>query len=158
VTKFAWDEGKVPASSLRVKNMNYKKLLKVLKNSKQVYREDYVKKIFRSAHYDIGLFEEQLNEFNSTLSGGDSETAKSYMDRTILAQVIDDASILLEIVKDSPCLSTEENKAIEKMIFTLDEMSDKIEVLEEVKALADMSEQEGFATTSQRKDKIYANV
>ncbi|MDI3486744.1 MAG: hypothetical protein PWQ51_1481 [Methanolobus sp.] len=149
---------KVPAYSPRVKNMNYKKLLKVLKNSKQVYREDYVKKIFRSAHYDIGLFEEQLNEFNSTLSGGDSEAAKSYMDRTILAQVIDDASILLEIVKDSPCLNTEENKAIEEMIFTLDEMSDKIEVLEEVKALADMSEQEGFAATSQRKDRIYANV
>jgi hypothetical protein len=144
--------------ALRVKHMNYKKLLKVLKNSKQVYREDYVKKIFRSAHYDIGLFEEQLSEFNSTLSGSDSEAAKSYMDRTILAQVIDDASILLEIVKDSPCLSTDENKAIEEMIFTLDEMSDKIEVMEEVKALADMSEQEGFPATSHRKDRIYANV
>ena len=44
------------------------------------------------------------------------------------------------------------------MIFTLDEMSDKVEVLEEVKALADMSDQEGFTTTSQRKDRIYANV
>ncbi|WMW24330.1 hypothetical protein RE474_09520 [Methanolobus sediminis] len=138
--------------------MDHKKLLKVLKNSKQVYREDYVKKIFRSAHYDVGLFEEQLNEFNSTLSGSDSEKAKSYMDRTILAQVIDDASILLEIVKDSPCLSTDENKAIEEMIYTLDEMSNKIEVLEEVKALADMTEQEGFVPTSQRKDRIYANV
>ncbi|MEZ5334896.1 MAG: hypothetical protein R2741_06510 [Methanolobus sp.] len=138
--------------------MNYKKLLKVLKNSKQVYREDYVKKIFRSAHYDIGMFEEQLNEFNETLSGKDSEIAKSYMDRTILAQVIDDASILLEIVKGSSCLSSEQNEEIKEMIFKLDEMSEQIEVLEEVKTLADMSDQEGFTSPSHRKDRIYANV
>ncbi|WP_292471528.1 hypothetical protein [Methanolobus sp.] len=138
--------------------MDYKKLLKVLKNSKQVYREDYVKKIFRSAHYDMGVFEQQLNQFNETLSGKDSELAKSYMDRTILAQVIDDASILLEIVKGSSCLTGEQNEAIKEMIFKLDEMGDKIEVIEEVKALADMTEQEGFATTSHRKNKIYANV
>ncbi|WP_340819108.1 hypothetical protein [Methanolobus sp. WCC4] len=137
--------------------MDHKKLLKVLKNSKQVYREDYVKKIFRSAHYDIGVFEEQLNDFNETLSGSDSELAKSYMDRTILAQVIDDASILLEIVKDSPGLDEEQNRTIEEMIFKLDEMSDKIEVIDEVKALADMSDQEGFTSPS-KKDRIYANV
>jgi hypothetical protein len=128
--------------------MDYKKLLKVLKNSKQVYREDYVKKIFRSAHYDIGLFEEQLNEFNETLKGRDSDIAKSYMDRTILAQVIDDASILLEIVKDSPCLSSEQNEVIMEMIFKLDEMSDQVEVLEEVNT----------GKSLHRKDRIYANV
>jgi hypothetical protein len=139
--------------------MDYKKLLKVLKNSKQVYREDYVKKIFRSAHYDIGLFEEQLNEFNETLKGRDSDIAKSYMDRTILAQVIDDASILLEIVKDSPCLSSEQNEAVMEMIFKLDEMSDQVEVLEEVKTLADMSEQgDNTGKSLHRKDRIYANV
>ncbi len=138
--------------------MDYKKLLKVLKNSKQVYREDYVKKIFRSAHYDIGLFEEQLTEFNESLTSGDSEAAKSYMDRTILAQVLDDASILLEIVKDSPCLDTEQNESIRDMILKLDEMSEKIEVLEEIKTLADMSEQEEYTRSSHRKDRIYANV
>ncbi|MDG6242778.1 MAG: hypothetical protein QCH31_00085 [Methanolobus sp.] len=139
--------------------MDYKKLLKVLKNSKQVYREDYIKKIFRSSHYDIGLFEEQLNEFNETLKGRDSEIAKSYMDRTILAQVIDDASILLEIVKDSSCLSSEQNEVIVEMIFKLDEMSDEIEVLEEVKTLADMSEQGNNRGKSlHSKDKVYANV
>ncbi|WP_319508468.1 hypothetical protein [uncultured Methanolobus sp.] len=138
--------------------MDYKKLLKVLKNSKQVYREDYIKKIFRSAHYDIGLFDEQLNEFNETLKGKDSELAKEYMDRTILTQVIDDASILLEIVKDSPCLTTEQNENITQMIVDLEEMSTNIEVLEEIKTLADMSEQEGFSTSSHRKDRIYANV
>lgn len=138
--------------------MDYKKLLRVLKNAKHVYREDYVKKIFRSAHYDIGVFEEQLNEFNETLSGKDSEIAKSYMDRTILAQVIDDASILLEIVKGNQTLSSEQNKEIENMIFKLDEMSAQIEVLEKVKTLADMSEQEGFTSSSHRKDRIYANV
>ncbi len=137
--------------------MDYKKLLKVLKNSKQVYREDYVRKIFRSAHYDIGLFEEQLNEFNETLSGKDSEIAKSYMDRTILAQVLDDASILLEIVKDSPCLDSEQNETVKEMIFKLDDMSEKIEVLDEIKTLADMSDQDDF-NKSARKDKIYANV
>ncbi|SFM88519.1 hypothetical protein [Methanolobus profundi] len=138
--------------------MDYKKLLKVLKNSKQVYREDYVKKIFRSAHYDIGMFEEQLNEFNDTLTGEDSDLAKSYMDRTILAQVIDDASILLEIVKGSSGLTTEQNEMVEEMIFKLDEMSEKIEVIEEVKALADMSEQEGFTSPTHSKDRVYANV
>jgi hypothetical protein len=138
--------------------MDYKKLLKVLKNSKQVYREDYIKKIFRSAHYDIGLFDEQLNEFNETLKGKDSELAREYMDRTILTQVIDDASILLEIVKDSPCLTTEQNENITRMIVDLEEMSMNIEVLEEIKTLADMSEQEGFSTSSHRKDRIYANV
>ena len=138
--------------------MDYKKLLKVLKNSKHVYREDYIKKIFRSAHYDIGLFDEQLNEFNETLEGRDSELAKEYMDRTILTQVIDDASILLEIVKDSPRLTTEQNENITKMIYDLEEMSTNIEVLEEIKALADMSTQEGFAGPTHRKDRIYANV
>lgn len=138
--------------------MDYKKLLKVLKNSKQVYREDYIKKIFRSAHYDVGLFEDQLNEFNETLKGSESELAKSYMDRTILAQVIDDASILLEIVKDSPGLTEEQNGSVEEMIFRLDEMSDKIEVLEEVKTLADMSEQEGFSKSRNKNDRVYANV
>jgi hypothetical protein len=138
--------------------MDYKKLLKVLRNSKLVYREDYVKKIFRSAHYDVGLFEEQLNEFNETLKGSDSEIAKEYMDRTILAQIIDDSSILLEIVKGSSCLNHDQNETIEEMIFKLDEMSAQIEVLEEVKALADMSEQEGFPTSAQRKDRMYANV
>ncbi|WP_207205262.1 hypothetical protein [Methanolobus psychrotolerans] len=141
--------------------MDYKKLLRVLKNSKQVYREDYVKKIFRSAHYDVGLFEEQLNEFNESLTGKDSELAKEYMDRTILAQVIDDASILLEIVKDSHCLTSEQNESIIEMIFKLDDMSEHIEVLEKVKTLADMSDQKGFNTqtnSSQRKDRIYANV
>lgn len=138
--------------------MDYKKLLKVLKNSKQVYREDYIKKIFRSAHYDVGLFEDQLNEFNETLKGSESELAKSYMDRTILAQVIDDASILLEIVKDSPGLTEEQNGSVEEMIFKLDEMSDKIEVLEEVKTLADMSEQEGFSKSRNKNDRVYANV
>lgn len=138
--------------------MDYKKLLKVLKNSKQVYREDYVKKIFRSAHYDIGLFEEQLNEFNETLSGKDSQIAKSYMDRAILAQVLDDASILLEIVKGSPTLKNEQNEAIKEMILRLDEMSELIDSMEEVKTLADMSDQESFSTPAQRKGRIYANV
>lgn len=138
--------------------MDYKKLLKVLKNAKQVYREDYVKKIFRSAHYDLGVFEDQLNEFNETLSGKDSELAKEYMDRTILAQVIDDSSILLEIVKGSPSLNSDQNREIESMIYKLDEMSAQIEVLDKVKALADMSDQDGFTSPSRRKDKIYANV
>jgi hypothetical protein len=81
------------------------------------------------------------------------------MDRTILAQVIDDASILLEIVKDSPCLSSEQNEAVMEMIFKLDEMSDQVEVLEEVKTLADMSEQgDNTGKSLHRKDRIYANV
>ncbi len=138
--------------------MDYRKFLKVLKNSKHVYREDYIKKIFRSSHYDVGLFEEQLNEFNETLKSSDSELAKEYMDRTILAQVIDDASILLEIVKDSPCLTSEQNKNIIQMILDLDEMSANIEVLENIKALADMGEQENFAASTRRKDRMYANV
>lgn len=138
--------------------MDYRKFLKVLKNSKHVYREDYIKKIFRSSHYDVGLFEEQLNEFNETLKSSDSELAKEYMDRTILAQVIDDASILLEIVKDSPCLTSEQNKNIIQMILDLDEMSANIEVLEKIKALADMGEQENFTASTRRKDRMYANV
>ncbi|WP_342305979.1 hypothetical protein [Methanolobus sp. ZRKC5] len=138
--------------------MDYRKFLKVLKNSKHVYREDYIKKIFRSSHYDVGLFEEQLNEFNETLKSSDSELAKEYMDRTILAQVIDDASILLEIVKDSPCLTSEQNENLIQMILDLDEMSANIEVLEKIKALADMGEQKNFATSTRRKDRIYANV
>ena len=138
--------------------MDYRKFLKVLKNSKQVYREDYIKKIFRTSHYDVGLFEEQLNQFNETLEGSDSELAKEYMDRTILAQVIDDASILLEIVKDSPCLTSEQNKNIIQMILDLDEMSANIEVLEKVKTLADMGKQEKVVRSTNRKDRIYANV
>lgn len=138
--------------------MDYRKFLKVLKNSKHVYREDYIKKIFKTSHYDIGLFEKQLNDFNETLEGNDSELAKEYMDRTILAQVIDDASILLEIVKDSPCLTSEQNENIIQTILDLDEMSENIEVLEKIKVLADMGEQENLTTSTRRKDGMYANV
>ncbi len=139
--------------------MDYKKLLKVLKNSKQVYREDYVKKVFKSAHYDIGLFEDQLNDFNETLSGHDSEIAKNYMDRTIIAQVMDDASILLEIVKDSQCLTHEQNEVIIDIILKLEEINDQVEVIEEVKTLADMGEhREHTGPPSQKKSRIYANI
>ena len=138
--------------------MDYKKLLKVIKNSKQVYREDYVKKIFRSSHYDVGVFESELNEFNETLEGEDSEIAKRYMDRTVIAQVIDDASILLEIIRDNHCLDPEQNQEIAKMIKALDLMSEDIEVIEEVKALAKMPERSDSSTHSARKDKVFANV
>jgi len=138
--------------------MDYKKLLKVIKNSKQVYREDYVKKIFRSSHYDVGVFESELNEFNETLEGEDSEIAKRYMDRTVVAQVIDDASILLEIIRDNHCLDPEQNQEIAKMIKALDLMSEDIEVIEEVKALAKMPERSDSSTHSARKDKVFANV
>jgi len=138
--------------------MDYKKLLKVIKNSKQVYREDYVKKIFRSSHYDVGVFESELNEFNETLEGEDSEIAKRYMDRTVVAQVIDDASILLEIIRDNHCLYPEQNQEIAKMIKALDLMSEDIEVIEEVKALAKMPEKSDSSTHSARKEKVFANV
>jgi len=138
--------------------MDYKKLLKVIKNSKQVYREDYVKKIFRSSHYDVGVFESELNEFNETLEGEDSEIAKRYMDRTVIAQVIDDASILLEIIRDNHCLDPEQNQEIAKMIKALDLMSEDIEVIEEVKALAKMPEKSDSSTHSARKEKVFANV
>ncbi|WP_406659853.1 hypothetical protein V7O66_08350 [Methanolobus sp. ZRKC3] len=138
--------------------MDYKQLLKVLKNAKHVYREDYVKKIFRSAHYDMGLFETQLNEFNETLKGKDSEIAKLYMDRTIVAQVINDASIILEIARDNYCLSPEQNQNIIEMIDTLDIMSENIEVTEEVNALAKMPENTQSNIRPTRKDKVFANV
>ncbi len=138
--------------------MDYKKLLKVIKNSKQVYREDYVKKIFRSSHYDVGVFESELNEFNETLEGEDSEIAKRYMDRTVVAQVMDDASILLEIIRDNHCLDPEQNQEIAKMIKALDLMSEDIEVIEEVKALAKMPEKSDSSTHSARKEKVFANV
>ncbi|MDI3540303.1 MAG: hypothetical protein PWR29_1150 [Methanolobus sp.] len=138
--------------------MDYKKLLKVLKNSKQVYREDYVKKIFRSAHYDVGLFETQLNEFNLTLKASDSAIARQYMERTIAAQVLDDASILLEIIKDNKCLSEEQNATICDIISKLDEMSEDIEVIEKVKALADLPEGSDASIKSKDKKRIFANV
>ncbi|MBN2111307.1 MAG: hypothetical protein JW705_09535 [Methanosarcinaceae archaeon] len=138
--------------------MDYKKLLKVLKNSKQVYREDYVKKIFRSAHYDIGLFETQLNEFNETLRGNDSAIAKQYMDRTILAQVLDDASILLEIARDNNCFSEEQNDTIIDIIDRLDAISDDIEIIEHVKALAELPEGSGTDMHSRDRKRIFANV
>ncbi|MDW7732050.1 MAG: hypothetical protein SCH66_06440 [Methanolobus sp.] len=138
--------------------MDYKKLLKVLKNSKQVYREDYVRKIFRSAHYDIGLFETQLNEFNETTKGNDSALARQYMDRTILAQVLDDASILLEIAKDNKHLSEEQNETIIDMIDKLDAISEDIEVIEQVKALAELPEGSDYDMHSKERKRIFANV
>jgi hypothetical protein len=138
--------------------MDYKKFLRILKNSKQVYREDYVKKIFRSAHYDVGLFETQLNEFNLTLKGSDSALAKQYMERTIAAQVLDDASILLEIVKDNKCLSDEQNENIIDIISKLDAMSENIEVIEKVKALADLPEGSDACLHTRDKKRIFANV
>ena len=138
--------------------MDYKKLLKVIKNAKQVYREDYVKKIFISSHYDVGVFESQLNEFNETLEGKDSEIAKRYMDRTVVAQVIDDASILLEIIRDNHCLDPEQNHKIAEIIDVLDVMSEDMEVTEEVKSLAKIHEEADFNKRSTRKDKVFANV
>ncbi|MDP2217440.1 MAG: hypothetical protein Q8J68_09155 [Methanolobus sp.] len=138
--------------------MDYKKFLRILKNSKQVYREDYVKKIFRSAHYDVGLFETQLNEFNLTLKGSDSALAKQYMERTIAAQVLNDASILLEIVKDNKCLSDEQNQNIIDIISKLDAMSENIEVIEKVKALADLPEGSDACLHANDKKRIFANV
>lgn len=138
--------------------MNYKKLLTVIRNAKHVYREDYVKKIFRSSHYDVGLFESQLNEFNETLTGRDSDIAKKYMDRTIVAQVIDDASIILEIIRDNHCLDPEQNQKVIEIIDTLDAMSEDIEVIEEVKSLAKMPEKADNSTPQSRKDKVFANV
>ncbi|TGC10885.1 hypothetical protein [Methanolobus halotolerans] len=138
--------------------MDYKKLLKVLKNSKQVYREDYVRKIFRSSHYDIGLFETQLNEFNQTMKGNDSALARQYMDRTILAQVLDDASILLEIAKDNKCLSEEQNESIIGIIDKIDTISEDIEVIEQIKALAELPEGSDQDLYSRERKKIFANV
>ncbi|KXS44452.1 MAG: hypothetical protein AWU59_526 [Methanolobus sp. T82-4] len=138
--------------------MDYKKLLKVLKNSKQVYREDYVRKIFRSSHYDIGLFETQLNEFNETLKGKDSDLAREYMDRTILAQVLDDASLLLEIARDNKCLSEEQNEAVIDIIEQLDNMSEDIEVIEQVKALSELPEGSDQEIISRERKRIFANV
>jgi hypothetical protein len=138
--------------------MDYKKFLRILKNSKQVYREDYVKKIFRSAHYDVGLFETQLNEFNLTLKGSDSAIAKQYMERTIAAQVLDDASILLEIMRDNKCLSDEQNETIIDIINKLDDMSENIEVIEKVKALADLPEGSDACLYSKDKKRLFANV
>ncbi|WP_292463354.1 hypothetical protein [Methanolobus sp.] len=138
--------------------MDYKKFLKILKNSKQVYREDYVKKIFRSAHYDVGLFETQLNEFNLTLKGNDSAIAKQYMERTIAAQVLDDASILLEIMRDNKCLSDEQNETIIDIINKLDDMSENIEVIEKVKALSDLPEGSDACLYSKDKKRLFANV
>ena len=138
--------------------MDYKKLLKVLKNSKHVYREDYVRKIFRSAHYDIGLFETQLNEFNETVKGNDSALAKQYMDRTILAQVLDDASIMLEIARDNECLSEEQNEAIIEIIEKIDTISEDIEVIEQVKALAELPEGADYDIHIDERKKVFANV
>ncbi|WP_406656554.1 hypothetical protein V7O62_11940 [Methanolobus sp. ZRKC2] len=138
--------------------MDYKKFLKVLKNSKQVYREDYVRKIFRSAHYDIGLFETHLNEFNETMKGNDSALARQYMDRTILAQVLDDASILLEIAKDDKCLNEEQNETIIDIIGKLDAISEDIEVIEHVKALAELPEGTEYDMQSGERKKVFANV
>lgn len=138
--------------------MDYKKLLKILRNSKQVYRADYIKRIFRSAHYDVGLFESQLNEFNMTLKGGDTAIAKQYMDRTITAQVIDDASILLEIIKDNKSLNEEQNMAIKDIIAKLDALSGEIEVIDEVKVLADLPEGTDASLRSRNKKKVYANL
>jgi hypothetical protein len=138
--------------------MDYNKLLKVIKNAKHIYREDYVKKIFRSSHYDVGIFESQLYEFNETLTGKDSDIAKRYMDRTIVAQVIDDASIILEIIRDNHCLDPEQTQKIAGMIDVLDAMSEDIEVIEEIKSLAKMSEKAEYNTHNSRKDKVFANV
>ena len=138
--------------------MDYKKLLKVLKNSKHVYREDYVRKIFRSAHYDIGLFETQLNEFNETMKGNDSTLAREYMDRTILAQVLDDASIILEIARDNKCLSQEQNDTIIDLIDKLDAISEDIEVIEKVKVLAELPEGSDYNLHSKDRNKVFANV
>ncbi|MBC7086333.1 MAG: hypothetical protein H5T43_08250 [Methanomethylovorans sp.] len=122
--------------------MDYKKFSRVLKNAKQVYREDYIKKLFRSAHYDIGLFEEQLKDFNNGLTYGETRKAKEYLERTIISQVLDDAALLLEIITNSSNMSPEQNQEIAAIIDRLEEMRDEIEVIEEVKMMAQIQEKE----------------
>jgi len=138
--------------------MDYRKTTRVLKNAKQVYREDYVKKLFKSAHYDIGLFEEQLSDFNGSLTYGENRKAKEYMDRTIIAQVLDDASLLLEIISNNPKIPTEQNQEIEAIIGRLEEMRDEIEVLEEVKMMAQMQEKEEDQESERGPRRMYVNV
>ncbi|HML25212.1 hypothetical protein [Methanomethylovorans sp.] len=138
--------------------MDYRKFTRVLKNAKQVYREDYVKKLFKSAHYDIGLFEEQLSDFNGSLTYGENRKAKEYMDRTIIAQVLDDASLLLEIISNNPKIPTEQNQEIEAIIGRLEEMRDEIEVLEEVKMMAQMQEKEEDQESERGPRRMYVNV
>ncbi len=145
-------------SDLRCEKMDYRKFTRVLKNAKQVYREDYVKKLFKSAHYDIGLFEEQLSEFNGSLTYGENRKAKEYMDRTIIAQVLDDASLLLEIISNNPKIPTEQNQEIEAIIGRLEEMRDEIEVLEEVKMMAQMQEKEEDQEPERGHRRMYVNV
>lgn len=143
---------------LRCEKMDYRKFTRVLKNAKQVYREDYVKKLFKSAHYDIGLFEEQLSDFNNSLTYGENRKAKEYMDRTIVAQVLDDASLLLEIISNNPKIPTEQNQEIEAIIGRLEEMRDEIEVLEEVKMMAQMQEKEEEQESERGHRRMYVNV
>lgn len=138
--------------------MDYKKFIRILKNAKQVYREDYVKKIFKSAHYDIGLFEEQLSDFNNSLTYGESSKAKEYMDRTIIAQVLDDASLLLEIINNDPKIPTEQNLEIEAIIDRLKEIRDEIEVLEEIKIMAQMQEKEDGRGLERGHRRVYVNA
>ncbi|AGB48735.1 hypothetical protein Metho_0468 [Methanomethylovorans hollandica DSM 15978] len=143
---------------LRCEKMDYRKFSRVLKNAKQVYREDYVKKLFKSAHYDIGLFEEQLCDFNSSLTYGENRKAKEYMDRTIIAQVLDDASLLLEVISNNPKIPAEQNQEIEAIIDRLEEMRDEIEVLEEVKMMAQIQDKEENQEHERGHRKMYANV
>lgn len=138
--------------------MDYRKFSRVLKNAKQVYREDYVKKLFKSAHYDIGLFEEQLNDFNGSLTYGENRKAKEYMDRTIVAQVLEDASLLLEIINNNPKMSSEQNQEIEAIIDRLEDIRDEIEVLEEVKMMAQMQDKEEKEGCERGHRRMYANV
>jgi hypothetical protein len=138
--------------------MDYRKFSRVLKNAKLVYRDDYVKKLFKSAHYDIGLFEEQLIDFNGSLTYGENSKAKEYMDRTIIAQVLDDASLLLEIINNNPKISNEQNQEIEAIIGRLEEMHDEIEVLEEVKMMAQMQDKEENQEQERGHRRMYANM
>lgn len=138
--------------------MDYRKFSRVLKNAKQVYREDYVKKLFKSAHYDIGLFEEQLSEFNGSLTYGENRTAKEYMDRTIIAQVLDDASLLLEVISNNPKISSEQNQEIDAIIDRLEEIRDEIEVIEEVKMMAQMQDKDENQDHERGYRRMYVNV
>ncbi len=138
--------------------MDYRKFSRVLKNAKQVYREDYVKKLFKSAHYDIGLFEEQLCDFNNSLTYGENRKAKEYIDRSIIAQVLDDASLLLEIIRNNPKVSDEQNQELETIIDRLEEMRDEIEVLEEVKMMAQMQDKDESQEMERDHRRMYANV
>lgn len=138
--------------------MDYRKFSRVLKNAKQVYREDYVKKLFKSAHYDIGLFEEQLSEFNGSLTYGENRTAKEYMDRTIIAQVLDDASLLLEVISNNPKISSEQNQEIDAIIDRLEEIRDEIEVIEEVKMMAQMQDKDENQDHERGHRRMYVNV